>query len=97
MRSFSNIINDDGSPVSIGEELRHAENLTVYPNPSNGMFTVNAKGAYALDVLDVSGRTVYNGNANGNTAIDLSHLQAGIYMLSITQNENRTVKRLLKR
>ena len=81
MRWFPDVSNLDGA---------------VFPNPSNGLFTVKAVGIYTLEVTDVSGRSVYTANGNGQTEIDLSHLKAGIYMLSLIQDNNRAVTRIMK-
>ena len=68
---------------------------SVFPNPSYGLFTVNGTGVYTLEVYDIGGRIVNTSNGNGQTEIDLSHLQAGIYMLSLIQGNNREVTRIV--
>ena len=59
---------------------------TLYPNPTNGTFTVelNAKEKQSLQMFDISGQIVLSqAIENGKATIDASHLAAGIYNISI--------------
>ena len=71
---------------------------SVYPNPSNGLFTIEltTKEKQSLQVFDISGnevlsQTIENGKAN----IDASYLAAGIYNISIKGNASVTNKKLV--
>lgn len=91
------------SPTGVGrEELSCKENLlTLYPNPSSGMVTINLKtSAFAageLAVVDLTGRVLYkqnivvNGGSNAVQELDLSNLSTGAYFVSFTAN-NSTLK-----
>lgn len=77
--------------------------VEVYPNPFNGELNivVNENNSI-LDVLitDLSGRIVFNEQMLGKKEIiDLGHLDAGGYLLFITNPnypENRTVRKILR-
>lgn len=57
--------------------------LSVYPNPSNGKYYVNAKGN--VRVFDVSGKEVYRTSSfNAPTEVDLSALPSGVYTIQLT-------------
>jgi aminopeptidase N len=61
--------------------------LTVFPNPGNGIlcFEPSTTKNYSIEVYDLSGRSY--GTFMAKEAVDLSHLQRGIYLLVIS-NEN---------
>ncbi len=59
---------------------------TLYPNPTNGTFTVelNTKEKQLLQVFDITGNNVLSQPIeNGKATIDANHLAAGIYNISI--------------
>jgi hypothetical protein len=64
--------------------------FTVYPNPSNGVFTVDAnfdEPATQITVYDVAGKPVLSQPATGNqTEINLSRVAKGIYILHLQTN-----------
>jgi len=71
-----------GANTSVNETV--LENVTVYPNPSNGIINVKSP----LDVLDVtvfdiSGKIVHRTILNGNLSIDLSELEKGSYIIEL--------------
>ncbi len=78
--------------------------MTVYPNPAGAFTTVaiqlTQESAVALRVVDMSGKTVAfknYGSMNGASTIDLntSMLDAGVYMIELTVNNQTMVQRLI--
>lgn len=64
------------------------ENIKVYPNPSNGIFNVeaNASGNFEIEVTNLIGQVIYKGRiVTGTTKIDLK-AKAGIYYYNISEN-----------
>jgi len=60
----------------------------VYPNPSNGMFTVylNENKSGKMNITDLTGKLVYTSNCTtGKNSIDLNtlNLSTGVYMISV--------------
>jgi len=66
--------------------------LSVYPNPSNGLFTIESR--YGLDNASISvystgGKLLYRGKIdllNTQKVLDLSSFSEGIYILSVESN-----------
>ena len=60
--------------------------LLVYPNPSNGQFTVFAKENTEVTVVDELGRIVYSAklNASNNYSLEVSGLSKGFYFIRST-------------
>jgi len=75
-------------PASVNEE--NVIKFNVYPNPNNGIFNISAASneKQEIEVQNVLGQVVYNQALNnGNTQIDLSNYDKGVYTISVT-NEN---------
>ncbi len=69
--------------------------VEVYPNPSEGMFTVQTNFNYnSIEVLDVLGRKVFSNNKQVNQ-LDLSNFSKGTYILQLTDANNQSVRRQL--
>ncbi len=78
--------------------------LSVYPNPTMGLFNLNidSKDAHnnvSIDVVNAAGQVVYSENTNivsgqNNTQIDLNNFEGGIYFVKVTVNEKVYVTRV---
>lgn len=69
----------------------------VYPNPSNGSFTIDTQinGAYDVSVLDMTGRKVYSKqNFNGKVTMDLN-IPSGVYFVTINSDGMSLMKKLI--
>jgi hypothetical protein len=92
----------EGAGSNIGIEENASSDWSLFPNPGTGVFTINYVGASGLgniEVMDVTGRVMYNVQAQlatGSThSMDLSGLAAGNYTVRITNNGVRTEQRLV--
>ena len=67
------------------------DNLSIYPNPSNGVFTIELDGNLSnakLSILDLNGRTVYAQAIVANkTNIDLKTIANGLYTVVLVSND----------
>ena len=74
-------------------------NLTVYPNPTNGVLFVETHGRASLQqttyrITNLMGQTLQSGNLMGdNQQLDVSALPAGMYLLTI---DSSTVKFIVR-
>ncbi len=95
------------SVVTGNKEILASENVNVYPNPfTNNVFIecTNIKEQSAVEVLitDLTGKTVYRETNydvgfSPKLKLDLSGIQSGIYLASITdENFNTVTKRIIK-
>ncbi len=65
--------------------------VLVYPNPFSSevhVFFDNSTKGYTLNILSLSGKTMYIRQISGNEeTIDLSHLPSGVYILRIMKQK----------
>lgn len=74
-------------------EISDDQTLTVTPNPSNGIFTLNlntktnAQGQ--ITIKDIQGKVVYSSNFGGGQTInlDLNYLNDGLYQVTLTSQQ----------
>ena len=89
--------------AGISPALRSVFNVNIYPNPSNGSFTINASFANSLQttlsVKDVLGRNVFVKNYGSvlsiSDQINLANSGAGIYFLTLTNGKDAVVKKIM--
>lgn len=87
----------------LSNENFELENISVYPNPSNGVFNISMGNVNvtSIEVYDLMGKLIIpkiNGiTIDNQTTIDLSSAAKGIYFVKIIDdNKHQTVKRIIK-
>jgi hypothetical protein len=87
-------------PIEVqGISETESELIAVYPNPSNGIFTVASKGSIIQEVTlySVNGELIWrNANNSHEITIDLSEYARGTYMLQVSTNQEARIFRLIK-
>ena len=75
--------------LAVNEVKGESENVKVFPNPSNGVFSVSITNyelgiTNRMEVYNALGQKVYTANINASTAqLDLSNQAAGVYMYKV--------------
>jgi photosystem II stability/assembly factor-like uncharacterized protein len=81
--------------VDVADVDRGRMNALVFPNPSQGKFTITSDAAFTWKVLDIRGSLLQEGASHGATAaVDLSRQASGVYILSIRSGERQSHVRL---
>ena len=79
-------------------------NLSIYPNPSNGVinvrFETSSNDIVKIELFDLQGRRVYRSNHTSNQSlfdepIATGKLANGIYILNVSQGNKSTTKRII--
>jgi len=91
--------------TEVSQEPLQKKAIEVFPNPSDGEFTVtvtNLKGDAAIRVISLLGNVVYNHQYSSSTGsftrkLDLSDLPAGIYLLSVNTGTEQMNQRIVIR
>ena len=77
-----------------GVEEASSANVSVYPNPANGVLNIVANANnYEYQIINSLGQVVKSGNANGKTAVNVSELN-GVYFLRIIANGDVIVRKI---
>lgn len=84
-----------------------SSSLQIYPNPSNGVFTVkfksnsnNSHNNIKVDVYDLQGRLIYkkkfiNTSSIFNQKINLENVKSGVYIVNIYEGNRTTSRKLI--
>lgn len=86
-----------GSAATLGLQDNAIAGLKVYPNPVSGnnfYISSDASAVKSVLVYDVLGKQVINTRVENETAINVSNLNAGVYIVKITE-EGKTATRKL--
>lgn len=92
-----------GTIATLGVEEFEFANLSLYPNPNKGNFTIelnsDSSNEIKVSVADMRGRQIFNRsfavNGTFNQSINLENAQSGVYLVSITDGVKKTVKRII--
>jgi plastocyanin len=77
------------------------ENITVYPNPTNGKFQItygdlNFSKNYSLEIYNVNGERMYNSViTNPKSDIDLSNQSKGVYFMKFHDGQAVLTKKIV--
>lgn len=88
----------NGFFTSVGTEVENTIVANVYPNPSNGAFTVLTNQGCDLTIVDAQGKTVHTQSvlASENSAqVDLKGMAKGMYTMLVTTANGTTSKKII--
>jgi hypothetical protein len=77
--------------------------LSVYPNPSKGVFNLTFNGQeasnYTIEIVDILGKKVYTSAGivllNNNIEINLANLNTGTYFIKVVNGSNAETKKVM--
>ena len=79
---------DEAVSITVTDVKENAvSKIQVYPNPTKGLLHIEGQGTMHISVSNLLGQTFQETIADGNTSLDLSRLEAGMYLIRI-ENEN---------
>lgn len=104
--TYKVIVTDNEGIIASGEVTVTIRNWSVpedycspviYPNPTNGILTVNVIGKFSFKLFNSIGQQVLSGEGHGKTLIDTSSLNPGIYFLQLTADETQIEKIVIEK
>ena len=91
-------------PDSTGVYARSFENgeqasspVMIFPNPTNGKIYISGiDGKAHVRIYDLLGKKLMSIQVNSNKGLDISQLDAGIYLIEVRENDTPIIERLIK-
>lgn len=87
-----------GYAVSVLEDFDQKAGVSLYPNPSHGMFKIKTNPGdeiHRIDLIDVQGKVLKTWSSSEST-YDISNVGNGIYILKVNLNGEYMTARILK-
>lgn len=80
-------------------EVAADSELSIFPNPANGPFTVSmsSPGSYTLTVIDTKGKVLKHLSFEQELLVDLGNSASGTYLIQVESAEGRSFRRLVKK
>jgi hypothetical protein len=71
-------------------------NLSVYPNPTNGQLTIEAESIENITITNLQGQIILSKIINANSAeLDLSTYSNGIYLIKVETNKGVRIEKIV--
>jgi hypothetical protein len=74
-------------------EEAFASKISVLPNPTSGIITVNAENIKSIEVWNIAGKHIMKSNRQ---TLDISAKPSGIYFIKVTTDDATITRRILK-
>ena len=72
-----------------------SSSVNVFPNPTSSRFTIEGEGLSHVKVYNTVGQMIYETNCHGESVdINLSHVDAGVYMVRVSTANGDVTKRI---
>jgi hypothetical protein len=83
------------NPLNTSEFTRNS--ISIFPNPSNGIITINTENTLNITISDITGKVVFSkNNVTNNESINLSNLQTGVYLAKmVTETGVEETKKII--
>lgn len=76
-------------------EMPVTDMMVVYPNPTQGELTLSLEGLHRYEIIDMNGKTVLQGQANGKRhTIDVSTLASGLYLVKAYNGKSWNISKV---
>jgi hypothetical protein len=77
---------DVGNLTSI-KDLGEVSEISIFPNPTKGQITIQTSKVWSLEIYNLLGKRVKSINGIGESKVDLSNLNSGVYFMLVTIDE----------
>jgi hypothetical protein len=90
-----------GTTISATNDINEGIDFTLAPNPTTGIFNLSlseeaVESSAKVSVYNIQGSEVYNSKITSTaTAIDISHLSKGFYLVKVADKAHFTVKKMV--
>jgi len=89
--------NGGGFPVGIDNHNPNANFLNIYPNPTNGIFTLETNAPGHLMISDFIGHIIREQDLTGKESlIDIRLCKSGVYILKLSYEGTTAIRKVVK-
>jgi hypothetical protein len=84
-------------PIQDEEIIEYSDEIVLYPNPSDGNFTIGYGDSisYSIEIISFAGQKVFEKQNTSDNSVSVSHLSKGIYIVKITTEAKTLTKKIL--
>ena len=99
--TYSNVVLhwQPSSTTGIEDNVALKPEISVYPNPTNGVFSIDYSNAESIKVINTLGVLVYETKIEelspGTKNIDLSNYANGIYMITVSNDNGSSIHKVI--
>lgn len=80
------------------QETNNINLISIYPNPTSDLLMIdNTENVQNIEIMNLCGQVVLTNNALNTQSVDVSNLQRGIYYISLLTNNEKIVKKFIKK
>jgi hypothetical protein len=76
-------------------DINNEFKLNIFPNPTNGKFTLNLSENATVKIYSLIGSLIYDQEVHKGQIIDLTNFQKGIYNVKVTTSKHIYSKKLI--
>ena len=85
--------------MGVGIDKLLSNQIRIYPNPTNNLLTIESEypDHYSFEITSLNGQQLFTDEMEGTShQLDLSHLQKGVYFISIRSTDFISTKKIIK-
>lgn len=75
--------------------FQQENNVKIYPNPTTNFIHVNGLENYNYQLCSLQGESLIRGIDNDKKRLDFSAINAGIYLLKLSQKDIQIIRKLV--
>jgi hypothetical protein len=80
--------------IIITDLAENSGDTQVYPNPTNGLLNIEGQGTMLISISNLLGQTLQETKAEGNTTLDMSRFESGMYLIRIETENGVTIQKV---
>ncbi|AWG21845.1 endonuclease I [Flavobacterium faecale] len=81
---------------AISKDEADADEVLIYPNPSQGNFTVyNSNMPFSVTIYNILGQFIQQENSSNSSTIQLTNIPTGTYLIKVSDETHTTIKKIL--